>query len=208
MEALDKHFELTELEDNRSDTEDDISVLLDNEKKLKAESARLLHLEEVLYGVSKEARLRSPLYVVPASVITLGVVALNPLTTLGFGLAILSGLALTGSSHIINSEYPKITPDGSRNIFKVLKELKKSRREVKTEYLTNEDKLSKVQREIEDKYHELEDIEKKRQKILADSGVEDLSKEPLFCEVLSQYKQDREKTLGIKMQPNKNNGNK
>ena len=208
MKKYEKEDSLVNLECARDEVEDNISDLLEKEKDLKAESERLLNLEETLYSVKKELKLRSPLVVIPASVVTLGVIALNPLTTLGFGLAIASGLAIGKSIQYINTEYPKITRDGSNSVKKALKELKRSRRDVKVEYLEVEESLSEIQKEIESNYQELEAIDARRRELLDSKTDKDLESEPLFCQVVSQYKKDKEKALGLKMQPNKNNGNK
>jgi len=187
---------LLSIEEKTDELEEELTSLSIDEAKYEAETERLEKLSDIKHNDKKLLYYYSPIILIPASIIGVGIAIINP----GVSIAALSASAVAGvhSLKVINKDYPKITEGGKSSLFAALKELKKKKREVLKSFLDMSNKLENVREQKKDKYEELDNLQEYRREVMKmiqeeakeKAGVEE---EPLFVQVVEEYKKEQNK---------------
>ena len=189
---------LLSIEEKTDELEEELTSLSIDEAKYEAEAERLEKLSDIKHNDKKLLYYYSPIVLIPASIIGVGIAIANPSVAVSIAALSASTVAGAHSFKVINKDYPKITEGGKSSLFAAFKELKKKKREVLKSFLDMSNKLENVREQKKDKYEELDNLQEYRREVMkmiqeeakAKAGVEE---EPLFVQVVEEYKKEQNK---------------
>ena len=171
------------------------SKLVD-EAKYEVEAERLEELSNIKHSDRKMLRYYSPFILIPASIGGLAAAVACPNMAASIALVGASTVGAVHSINVINRDFPKITKGKKMNIFAALKELNKKSRELLSEYLVVSNKLDEIRERKTKAYKELDSLNEYRRDITKmiceqQKKVEDQELEPLFVEVVEEYRKEQ-----------------